>query len=129
MLHETDVEEISVPGRFARWVSAEGVGLDSQYLSSCVVRIAPGSTVRPAHSHPDGDELIYVVHGEGKVYIDGEISRIREGSFVLFEKACIHMVRNSGKDELKLACFFAPRTKLSEYVFHEDVDFDSGTEI
>ncbi|MCL2856970.1 MAG: cupin domain-containing protein [Oscillospiraceae bacterium] len=128
LIHETNVPEKEVPGRFLRWVSSPGVGLDAEFLSCCIMRVAPGETVRPAHSHPEGEELLYFVHGEGKVYVDGEIRPVRAGSLVLFTKGCKHQVRNSGKEELKVICFFAPRTDLSEYVFHEDVDFDSGTE-
>jgi len=128
LLHETDVPEKEVPGRFLRWVSAEGAGLDAKHLACCVMRVMPGETVRPAHSHPNGEELLYFIHGNGKVYVDGEIRSVCAGSLVLFEQGCIHMVRNSGDEELKVVCFFSPRTKLAEYVFHEDVDFDSGTE-
>ena len=129
VIHETDVEEISAPGRYLRWVSAEGVGLDADFLSSCIMRVMPNETVRPAHSHPDGEEILYFVQGTGCVYIDGKIYPVRAGSVVLFEKGCIHMVRNSGDEELKVVCVFAPRTKLSEYKFHEDVDFDSGVKV
>ena len=129
VMHESEFDEVAVPGRFLRWVAAEGVGLNPDYLSSCIMRVMPKETVRPAHSHPDGEELLYIVHGNGCVYIDGEITPIRAGSLVLFEKGSIHMVRNTGDEELKVVCVFAPRTKLSEYKFHEDVDFDSGTKV
>ena len=92
------------------------------------MRVEPGSTVQPAHSHPDGEELIYFIHGEGKVYVDGVIRPVREGSAVLFEKGSIHMVRNSGTEEMKVACFFAPASNLDEYKFHPEVLFDDGKE-
>ena len=128
LLHETDIPEIAAPGRFLRWVATEGAGLDPECLSCCVMRVRPGETVTPAHSHPDGEELLYFVSGEGKVYVDGEIRPVRAGSLVLFEKGSVHMTRNSGAEEMKVVCFFAPRTKLAEYRFHEEVDFDSGVE-
>ena len=90
------------------------------------MRVLPGETVKPAHSHPGGEELLYFVSGQGAVYVDGEIRRVCEGSLVLFEKGCVHMVRNSGLEEMKVVCFFAPRTDLGEYVFHEDIEFDKG---
>ena len=129
ILHETAVPERAVPGRFLSWVAADGVGLNPEFLSCCVMRVLPGETVSPAHSHPDGEELLYIVHGSGKVYINGEIGAIRAGDLVLFEKGSIHMVRNSGSEELKVVCFFAPRTSLEEYVFHTEVEFDTGTEV
>ena len=34
--------------------------------------IEPGETVRPAHSHPNGEEVIYIVRGNGRVMVEGE---------------------------------------------------------
>jgi uncharacterized cupin superfamily protein len=88
------------------------------------MRVLPGHTVQPAHCHPEGEELIYIISGEGQVYVDGTIKPLREGCAVLFEKGSIHMVRNSGPIEMKVACFFTPRTKLDEYELHPEIDFD-----
>ena len=132
VIHETDVQEKVVPGRFLRWVVEKQEGensLNSKFLSCCVMRVEPGSTVRPAHSHPDGEEMLYIVKGEGKVYIDGVITPIKEGSIVLFEQGAQHMVRNSGSEEMKVVCFFAPAASLDEYVFHPEIEFEGGTEI
>ena len=90
--------------------------------------VLPGQTVQPAHCHPNGEELIYIISGTGKVYIDGRIYPLREGSAVLFEQGEIHMVRNSGAEEMKVACFFAPASNLDEYEYHPEVEFDSGIE-
>jgi len=90
------------------------------------MRVLPGQTVQPAHSHPNGEELIYFISGNGHVYVDGIIRPVREGSAVLFEQGSIHMVRNSGDQEMKVACFFAPASKLEEYEFHPDTNFDDG---
>lgn len=127
IIHETEVEEKAPPGRFLRWIVSADSGLDAQFCSSCVMRVQPGSTVSPAHSHPDGEELIYIISGEGKVYVDGVIKPIREGNAILFEKGSIHMVRNDGNEEMKVVCFYAPRTSIEEYKFHPEIDFDGGT--
>lgn len=126
VIHETEVVEKAVPGRFLRWIADKGVGLDPEYLSCCVMRVQPGETVRPAHCHPNGEELIYVIRGAGQVYVDGTIAPVREGSAVLFEKGSIHMVRNSGEEEMKVICVFAPPSNLDEYEFHPEVDFNEG---
>ena len=128
IIHESEVREKSPPGRFLRWIVDPEDGLEAEFCASCIMRVLPGQTVSPAHSHPNGEELIYVIGGEGKVYVDGVVKTVREGSAVLFEKGSIHMVRNSGSEELKVACFFAPKTNLDEYEFHPDIDFDGGTE-
>jgi quercetin dioxygenase-like cupin family protein len=142
VIHESEVPEKAVPGRFLCWIvgpksaglesvglapyGLQSAGLQSAECVSCVMRVEPGSTVQPAHSHPDCEELIYIVNGSGHVYVDGLISAVREGSAVLFEKDSVHMVRNSGKEEMKVVCFFSEATDLSKYQFHKDVDFDRG---
>ena len=127
IVHESDVEEKAVPGRFIRWI-ADDKNLQPQYLSSCVIRVMPGQTVRPAHAHPAGEELIYIMTGSGKVWIDGEIGAIRAGSTVLFEQGKAHMVRNDGDEEMKVVCFFAPPTGLENYEMHEDAKFEERTQ-
>jgi quercetin dioxygenase-like cupin family protein len=122
IVHESQVSEKAVPGRFLRWI-VDGESLGSEFLSCCVMRVLPGETVKPAHSHPDGEELIYVIAGEGRVYVDGEIGELRPGVAVLFERNSIHMVRNSGTEEMKVVCFFAPPASLDTYEFHPEVIF------
>jgi len=129
VIHEDDVFEKKVPGRYLRWVVDPKDGLDGKFCSCCIMRVEPGQTVNPAHCHPDREEMLYINLSEGKVYIDGTIYPFRAGSVVLFEKGKIHMVRNTGTEELKVACFFAPASNLDEYEFHPEVDFDGGKEV
>lgn len=126
IVHESDVEEKLVPGRYIRWI-ADDTTLQPKYLSSCVIRVQPGETVRPAHAHPNGEELIYIMTGTGQVYVDGEIQPLRPGTTVLFTQGCVHQVRNSGDEEMKVVCFFAPPTSLDDYEMHENEGFaDNG---
>jgi len=121
-LHETDVEELDIPGRRLRWLVAED-GLKAKNCSACVIRVAPGDKVRPAHSHPEGEEVIYIMTGSGRVLVDGEVSPVRTGSVVLFPQGKPHMLQNTGADEMKVVCFFAPATNLANYRVHEGLDF------
>lgn len=122
ILHEDQVEALALPGRALRWLFTPERG-GGRGFSMNVVRIAPGQTVHPAHSHPNHEELIYIVSGEGFAYIDGAVHTIRAGSAVLFSPGAVHMLRNSGTDDLKVACFFTPQATLDDYVFHEDARF------
>ncbi len=123
IIHESDVEEQRIPGRYIRWIADEKT-LQPQYLSSCVIRVLPGETVQPAHSHPEGEELIYIVSGEGEAWVEGEIKPMTEGTAVLFEKGHVHQIRNTGTVEMKVACFFAPPTGLDNYRMYEGVPFE-----
>jgi quercetin dioxygenase-like cupin family protein len=122
LIQEEDIEELALPGRQLRWL-ADSARLAPQYLSSCVVRIAPGQKVKPAHSHPNGEELIYVMSGSGRVLVDGCVEPVKIGTTVLFPRGSIHMLQNTGDEEMKVICFYAPPSDLSTYQFHEEVDF------
>ncbi|MBS1801508.1 MAG: cupin domain-containing protein [Acidobacteria bacterium] len=122
VIDEAAVEELDLPGRRLRWVvTAENTG--SQYCTMAVIRIEPGHKVRPAHSHPEGEEVIYILTGHGRVMVNGEIASVKAGSAVLFPKGEIHMLQNLSDVEMKVACFFAPPASLSNYKFFDDIDF------
>jgi quercetin dioxygenase-like cupin family protein len=124
-IHESDAEELDLTGRRMRWVVSPDA-LHANHCSACVVRVAPGEKVRPAHSHPNGEEVIYIIRGSGRVLVSGEVQAIREGSTVLFPQGAIHMLHNTGTEEMKVVCFFSPPTGLDNYVLHEGVDFPEG---
>lgn len=122
IVNESEVEEQRIPGRFIRWIADEKT-LQPEFLSSCVIRVLPGETVQPAHSHPEGEELIYIVAGDGEAWVEGEIRSMEPGTAVLFERGQVHMIRNVGDVEMKVACFFAPPTGLANYKMYEGVEF------
>lgn len=122
ILHETDIEEIEQPGRSMRWL-VDKDSLQAENMSVVVIRVQPGETVRPAHSHPLGEELIYIISGSGRVMIDDEVGDVKAGSAVLFEKGKVHMLRNSSDVEMKVICFFSPATGLDNYKMFEDIKF------
>jgi quercetin dioxygenase-like cupin family protein len=121
-LHEDDVEALGLPGRQLSWLVAAGA-LRADNCSACMIRVAPGDKVRPAHAHPLGEEVIYIICGTGRVLVAGDVSPVRAGSTVLFPRGAVHMLHNTGTEEMKVVCFFAPATSLDNYEMHEGVDF------
>jgi len=64
LIHEDETTGLDLPGRNLRWlVNAETLG--ANHMSVCLIKVAPGDKVRPAHSHPKGEESIYIISGEG----------------------------------------------------------------
>jgi quercetin dioxygenase-like cupin family protein len=122
LIHEDEGEELNLPGRRLRWVVAPE-RIPAQHCSACVIRVAPGEKVRPAHSHPDGEEVIQIIRGSGRVLVDGEVAPVRAGTTVLFPQGAVHMLHNTGTEEMEVVCFFAPPTSLENYRMHADVDF------
>jgi mannose-6-phosphate isomerase-like protein (cupin superfamily) len=55
--------------------------------------------------------------------VDGAVEPVKEGTAVLFPRGSVHMLQNTGNEEMKVVCFFAPPTDLSNYQFFEGVDF------
>lgn len=121
-IHEDDVEALGLPGRDLKWMVAPGA-IQANHCSTCVIRVAPGDRVRPAHSHPNGEEVIYIIRGTGRVLVGSDVRAVSPGTVVLFPQGVVHMLHNSGAEEMKVVCFFAPPTGLENYKMHEDVDF------
>lgn len=121
-VHENDVEELRLPGRSLRWLVSDNA-LKASNCSACVIHLAPGAKVTPAHSHPNGEEVIYIIRGSGRVLVEGDVKAVRAGTTVLFPRGAVHMLHNSGAEEMKVVCFFAPATGLDNYKLHEGVDF------
>lgn len=121
-IHEDDAEALGLPGRELRWLVARSA-LQSEHCSTCVIRVAPGDKVQPAHSHPNGEEVIYIISGSGRVLVGGDVRAVTPGTAVLFPRGVVHMLHNTSEEEMKVVCFFAPPTGLENYRMHPEVDF------
>ena len=122
IVDESAIEALDLPCRKLRWVVTNG-NTNAQHCTMCVIQVEPGQTVKPAHSHPNGEEVIYIVEGSGRVWIEGEIEPVKAGCAVLFPQGKIHMLQNSGDTVMKVACFFAPPSDLSTYKFFPEIEF------
>ena len=122
IVDEQTVEALDLPGRMLRWVITPETA-DAKYCSMCVIEVQPGQTVKPAHCHPNGEELVYLLSGSGRIWIDGEIGNVKQGSAILLPQGKIHMLQNNSSEVMKAACFFAPATNLENYKFFEDIEF------
>jgi mannose-6-phosphate isomerase-like protein (cupin superfamily) len=100
----------------------EGCGQREKLLDVCHPGLS-GREVTPAHSHPNGEEVIYIMTGSGRVLVAGEVRQVSAGTAVLFPQGAVHMLHNTGSEEMKVVCFFAPATGLDNYRLHEGVDF------
>jgi uncharacterized cupin superfamily protein len=122
VINEKDIETIALPGRDLKWLVTPEMNQSDQ-LAFNVVNIKSGNTVKPAHSHKNHEEMVYILSGSGKAYIDGTVYAIEAGTAILFSAGSIHMLRNSGDVDMKVACFFTPSATLKDYTFHEEVEF------
>jgi mannose-6-phosphate isomerase-like protein (cupin superfamily) len=68
------------------------------------VRIHPGETV-PRHTHPDEDQVYFVVTGTGVVVLDGVPTEVSAGSSVLIPIGTEHEFTNTGSEPLDYVFF------------------------
>ena len=122
IVDESTVEESALQGRHLKWViTNENTG--AKYCTFAVIRVAPQGRALPAHSHPAGEEIIYILNGHGRVLIGDEIEPVKAGCAVLFQQGKIHILENLSDEEMKVACFFAPPAGFENYRMFEDIDF------
>ena len=122
IIHKKNIKAHDLPGRSLKWLITPDMDV-SDNLTMNVVVIKPGNTVKPAHSHPTKEELIYITSGKGRVYIDGKVYDVGKGTAVLFKPGSIHMVQNNGSEDMEIACIFSPPATKEDYAFHQDIDF------
>ncbi len=73
--------------------------------------VPPGRA--PDHFHAY-DEVIYVLEGEGRLFIDGEEAELRPGSCVHLPARLVHCLANTGDTELRLLGVFRPAGSPAE---------------
>ncbi len=122
IIYEEQVETRHLPGRDLKWLFTPETGL-SEAFSMNVVVIKPATAVKPAHSHPQKEEVVYITSGRGEAWIDGSVYPIHTGTAVLFPKGSVHMLRNTGEEDMKVVCFFTPQATMADYEYHEDAKF------
>ena len=57
----------------------------------------------PKHNHP-WPHINYMIDGEGELFIDGKINKVKAGSFAFVPPGAMHQFRNSGKSIFRFIC-------------------------
>ena len=87
-------------------------------ISFGAVALEPGKG-HIRHNHPDADEIIFVVSGEGMQMLDDyEPVEVRPGACIWIPKGIYHSTVNTGSDPMQLVVAYVPAG--SEAVLRED---------
>ena len=82
-------------------------GTDRSQVATMILE--PGqSTGGPDNSHPESDQWLFVVAGQGSATIDGETYSLAPGTLVLIEPGETHEITNTGDDPLRTVNVYAP---------------------
>lgn len=66
---------------------------------------------RTAHRHPHSEEVVVVISGRGRVWVDGHTTQVEEGDVVVIPRGAPHATIPAGGG-VRLACFF-PHPELA----------------
>lgn len=82
-------------------------------FSSGIQVLPPGCSVRE-HGHTINHELVFIYKGSGVITINGETHEVSVGSTVLFADHDIHIIENTGDEDMHMFWVFAP-PRLEEW--------------
>ncbi|MFD2131440.1 cupin domain-containing protein [Pseudogracilibacillus auburnensis] len=116
-IHPQDVETQLFDWGTIKWFSEPNV-TDAQKFSMGVVNLKPGKG-HTRHNHPEEEEVLYVVSGEGEQTVnDGPVTRISAGMCIHIPAGVYHSTVNTGWETLKLVAIYSPHGP--EKVLRED---------
>lgn len=72
-----------------------------------IMSIKPGEDIGE-ETHPDNDQVLYLVAGSGKAVLDHEESDYSAGDLVLVPAGTLHNFVNTGGEDLKIITAYSP---------------------
>ena len=82
------------------------VGMENPFAMGTQT-VAPGGYVRE-HSHPENEEVLFILEGQGRAVIEGQDYPLVPGSKVFLPKDVRHMFINEGEGQLKWVWLIVP---------------------
>jgi len=79
----------------------------SERLSAGVVTLEPGEG-HDLHTHPDSDEILFFLGGEGEQTVDDEVRTVGPSEMVYIPAGVEHGTTNTGWQPLQLLAVYAP---------------------
>jgi mannose-6-phosphate isomerase-like protein (cupin superfamily) len=78
--------------------------------------LAPGESTQ-RHYHGESEEVYFLLEGEGRLELDGDVGAVRSGDAVPIPPGTWHTITNTGSGPLRILCTCAPPYR------HEDTFF------
>ncbi|MBI4040086.1 cupin domain-containing protein [Candidatus Daviesbacteria bacterium] len=82
--------------------------LESAEHTQIVIMSIPAGSDIGMETHPDNDQVLYFIQGQGKASLNGEESDISAGDIVLVKAGTEHNFTNTGSEELKIITTYSP---------------------
>ena len=95
-----------IPGREIRdLINGKTVG--AKTISLRITDVMPGEVCTPGHTHTECEEVIYILSGKGDIKIGEEVFSLKVGDAVYLPTGVGHLIRNTGKEVMRMACSFS----------------------
>lgn len=115
--HLNNAPQDSTDGRLHTWHSKPGF-TPTDDLLLVHVSIPPGGG-HPFHTHPNKEEMIYVIEGEAEQWIGEDKALLGPGSSAYIPKSAVHATFNRTERDLKFIAVITPCSAEGE--IHVDV--------
>jgi len=95
-----------IPGREIRdLINGKTVG--AKTISLRITDVFPGEVCTPGHTHTECEEVIFILSGKGDIKIGEEVFPMKVGDAVYLPIGVGHLIRNTGKEVMRMACSFS----------------------
>ena len=109
-----DIKKISLPKRDIKVLVGTGSPINSLNMTFGVATIPPKTSLDP-HIHNKEEEIIYLLSGDGFVYIDGNKESIEEGTVIKLPIGSSHYLSNNSSDDMNFIFCFHPPVIIGSY--------------
>ncbi|MCL4360646.1 cupin domain-containing protein [Patescibacteria group bacterium] len=116
----TDVTRQALENTYFRQVLASG-----KHTQVVIMSIPPGGEIG-SETHPDNDQMLYLIAGEGKVILNGEEAEYKTGDIVLVPAGTEHNFVNTGSTDLKIITTYSPPHHPAGTVHKTKADADAA---
>jgi len=92
-----------------RFTDGFRVSLNNPRSQAAEMVIGPGdSEGGQDNRHPDSDQWLFVVAGQGEAVVAGKSNALTAGMLLLIERGEPHEIKNTGKEPLKTLNIYVP---------------------
>lgn len=102
----TDTEVERLDGKTHHWYFKDGLG-DSESLVFVRARVLPG-TGHAFHTHPEMDEIIYVIEGSMTQWLEHEKKELKPGDSIYIPRGVVHGCINHTNAECEFLAVLSP---------------------
>lgn len=99
--------------------------ITGQHEQVVVMTIPPGAEIGE-EVHPDTDQVLLIVYGEGEARLESESSPVRANDLVFVRAGTRHNFVNTGPQQLRLITMYAPPQHAPGTVHQTKEDADAA---